>query len=102
MLKGLLLLHLLTLAMPTMANASLYHVETTTVETQNSISNRTARDEEDVDYLDDVSSRIDYNMLPEKKIFKTVYSDEIFFKPSTQYRHLLAKQSCGMALRPLT
>ncbi len=71
MLKGLLLLHLLTLAMPTMANASLYHAETTTVETQNSISNRTARDEEeDVDYLDDVSSRIDYNMLLERRSSK--------------------------------
>ena len=99
MLKGLLLLHLLTLAVPTMANASLYHAETTTVETQNSISIRAAHDEEeDVDYLDNVSARIDYNMLPEKKIFKTVYSDEIFFKPSTQYHHILAKQSCGMAL----
>ena len=54
--------------------------------------------DEGVNYRDDVPSRIDYNMLPEKKVFNTVYSDEIFFKPSNTYHHLLAKQSCGLAL----
>ena len=55
-------------------------------------------EEEDVDYRDDMPVIIDPNIVPEKYLYNTVFSDEIFFKPSTQYHHLLARQSLGMAI----
>ena len=54
-------------------------------------------DEEDVDYKDDVKSRVVNVHTGTDEIIHTIYSDEIFFKPSDEYHHLLARQSIGFA-----
>jgi len=58
-------------------------------------------DAEGVEYID-VPVTVDYSHIGEERIFNAVYSDEIFFKPSTEYHHLLAKQSIGLALSAFT
>ena len=54
-------------------------------------------EEEDVDYIDDVKTRVVNVHTGTDEIVRTIYSDEIFFKDSDQYHHLLAKQSIGFA-----
>ena len=55
-------------------------------------------DEEDVDYYDDIPTRVNMWHLGKDIVLRSIYSDEIFFKDSSTYHHLLAKQSIGLAL----
>ena len=54
-------------------------------------------DEEDVDYIDDVKARVVNMHTGTDEITHVIYSDDIFFKPSDEYHHLLARQSIGFA-----
>ena len=53
--------------------------------------------DEDVDYRY-YNAGIQYASNKKKDLVPVVYSDEIFFKPATEYHHLLAQQSLGLAL----
>ena len=55
-------------------------------------------EEDDVSYRDDVPLLVNHYLLPEKRVFSSVYSDEIFFRSTYEYHHLLARQSCGLAV----
>lgn len=53
---------------------------------------------DDVSYRDDVPVLVNHYLLPDKRVFSSVYSDEIFFRSTYEYHHLLARQSCGLAI----
>jgi len=55
-------------------------------------------EEDDVSYRDDVPVLVNHYLLPDKHVFSSVYSDEIFFRSTYEYHHLLARQSCGLAI----
>ena len=53
--------------------------------------------ESDLDYKT-VDVLVDYQGRKKGGLYPCVYSEDVFFRPSTTYHHFLARQSIGLAL----